>query len=106
MFPEDSIFNRGLTPAAGATYLNQMTKKNYVAVAQVLSKELQNGGDARTLNNIAQSLCTAFAQDNPNFSESAFMKAVGLGGGGLPKGGLSRGSGGFSSPQKDAGIAP
>jgi hypothetical protein len=55
-----------------------MTRKDYVLIAEVLSKFTAEGGVAIERDAMAYDLADALAQDNPRFNRKRFLIASGV----------------------------
>lgn len=56
-----------------------LTKKDYVAIAAILAKEIETKGHPRavtTLRTVAVALAEYFRKDNPRFDETRFLNAT------------------------------
>lgn len=52
-----------------------MTKKDFKAIAAILQKVAESGGDRDTIDRIVDKLVVMFAQQNPLFVEKLFREA-------------------------------
>jgi hypothetical protein len=65
-------------------YTVPMTRKEYVATAQVIKAQVQKADTAKDItaffvaSEIAKGMAGIFASDNPAFSEKTFFSACGL----------------------------
>jgi hypothetical protein len=57
-----------------------MSRKHYVAVADLLSRSAAKGTDRATVEYLAVGLADIFAADNSRFDRERFLAAVALGG--------------------------
>lgn len=54
-----------------------MSRKHYVMIAERIARNAEAGMDVLTLSCLAQDLACDFAQDNPAFDRTRFLKACG-----------------------------
>jgi hypothetical protein len=59
-----------------------MTRKDYIATANILSSYLEQAEEnilaSLIVKSIAEDFADLFAKDNPNFDEERFLDAVGM----------------------------
>jgi len=59
-----------------------MTRKDYIATANILSSYLEQAEEnilaSLIVKSIAEDFADLFASDNPNFNEDKFLDAVGM----------------------------
>lgn len=57
-----------------------MSRKDYVAIAAVIARSMDNPDDGPlvSVKAITDELCAMFKRDNPNFDRQRFLSACGL----------------------------
>jgi hypothetical protein len=55
-----------------------MTKKHYIAIANIIKEELEAGSNVNTIVVMTQKVAQFFKDDNPMFDLEQFRKACGL----------------------------
>lgn len=55
-----------------------MTRKHYIAIANIIRQDLEQNGDNDTLERVAKELATILKADNRAFDRDRFLTACGV----------------------------